>query len=178
MDLFHETSFPIVLHLPVFYPYKNFCSDSGGEYLSDVFRQFLTSEGTLAQLSCLVAHAQNGVVERKHRHLIETARTILISSFVPSHFWVKLFLLQSISLIGSHHPNCLENALMKYVLVLHLAMIILEFLDACAMFCLCLVKGLSGLHSFLSVFFWAIVLSIRVIGVMILLLAVCVSHVM
>jgi hypothetical protein len=47
----------------------------------------LTSEGTLAQLSCLDSHVQNGVTERKHRHVIGTARTLLISSFVPSHFW-------------------------------------------------------------------------------------------
>jgi len=51
---------------------KVFRSNSGGEYVSDALCQFLASEGTLPQLSCSGAHTQNGVAERKHRHLIET----------------------------------------------------------------------------------------------------------
>jgi hypothetical protein len=80
-------SFTRMIHTQFSGPIKKFRSDSGGEYLSDRFRQFLTSKGTLAQLSCLGAHDQNGVVERKRCNIIETARTFLIASFVPSHFW-------------------------------------------------------------------------------------------
>jgi hypothetical protein len=76
-----------MVHTQFSTPIKVFHSDLGGEYLLATFCQFLTLEGTLAQLSCPGAHAQNGVAKRKHYHVIETARTLLISSFVLSHFW-------------------------------------------------------------------------------------------
>jgi hypothetical protein len=57
-----------------------------GEYLFDALHQVLAEQGTLAQFSCPGAHAQNEVAERKHRHLLETARALIITSSVPPHF--------------------------------------------------------------------------------------------
>lgn len=48
---------------------------SNGKHLGEN-NGFLATEGTLG------AHA----AERHHRHLMEIARTLRISSFVPSHF--------------------------------------------------------------------------------------------
>jgi hypothetical protein len=50
----------------------------------------LAEQGTLAQFFCPGAHSQNGVAERKNRHLLETARALMITSSIPPHFWVEV----------------------------------------------------------------------------------------
>ncbi|KAM1580053.1 hypothetical protein ACFX1Z_041414 [Malus domestica] len=66
-------------------------SDSGGEFTSHQFQHFLKLHGILQQFSCPHTPEQNGCVERKHRHLVETARTLLVQSQVPHMFWVEAF---------------------------------------------------------------------------------------
>jgi len=53
-------------------------SDNGREYLFHSFKQFMAFHGILHQTSCAYTPQQNGVVERRNRHLIETTRTLLI----------------------------------------------------------------------------------------------------
>jgi transposase InsO family protein len=66
-----------------------FHANSIWEYLSDALRQVLAEQGTLSQFSYPGAHAQNGVAERKHHHLLETARTLIIALSVPPYFWAE-----------------------------------------------------------------------------------------
>ncbi|KAM1666352.1 hypothetical protein ACFX14_045629 [Malus domestica] len=66
-------------------------SDSGGEFTSNKFKSFLQDHGISHQLSCPHTPEQNGCVKRKHRHLVETARTLLVASKVPHLYWVESF---------------------------------------------------------------------------------------
>ncbi|XP_047270819.1 BAG-associated GRAM protein 1 isoform X4 [Capsicum annuum] len=50
------------------------------------FQEFMTHHGILHQ-TCLYTLQQNGIAERKNRHLLEIARTFLIESHVPLQFW-------------------------------------------------------------------------------------------
>ncbi|KAI5332874.1 hypothetical protein L3X38_023003 [Prunus dulcis] len=67
-------------------------SDSGGEYLSTGFQTFLNQQGIIHQFSCPHTPQQNGSAERKHRHIVELARTFLAASGVPHKYWVDAFL--------------------------------------------------------------------------------------
>jgi transposase InsO family protein len=81
---------------------KNFRSDSGGEYMSHEFREFLQQKGILSQRSCPNTPQQNGMAERKNRHLLDVTRTLLLQAFVPSRFWVEAFS-TAVFLIGSFY---------------------------------------------------------------------------
>ncbi|CAL9008157.1 unnamed protein product [Prunus brigantina] len=62
-------------------------SDGGGEFTSRLFTDYLASKGIEHQLSCPYTPQQNGLAERKNRHLIETSITLLIAAHLPSQFW-------------------------------------------------------------------------------------------
>ena len=68
---------------------KTLHTDSDGEYLSTEFQAFLASKGIIHQRSCPSTPQQNGVAERKNRHLLDVVRTLLLESSVPSMFWVE-----------------------------------------------------------------------------------------
>ena len=47
------------------------------------------SYGTVHQLTCPSTSQQNGRVERKLRHILDTVRALLLSAKVPAPFWGK-----------------------------------------------------------------------------------------
>ncbi|RVW33465.1 Retrovirus-related Pol polyprotein from transposon RE2 [Vitis vinifera] len=67
--------------------YSRCTCDNAREYFSTSFTSFMSHHGILHQSSCAHTPQQNGVAEHKNRHLVETARTILLHSNVPFRFW-------------------------------------------------------------------------------------------
>ncbi|RVW81598.1 Retrovirus-related Pol polyprotein from transposon RE1 [Vitis vinifera] len=48
---------------------------------------YMSHNGILHQTSCVDTPSQNGVAERKNRHLLETARALMFQMKVPKQFW-------------------------------------------------------------------------------------------
>ncbi|XP_019188788.1 PREDICTED: uncharacterized protein LOC109183026 [Ipomoea nil] len=62
-------------------------SDNGTEYFSRTFSNYMSQSGMIHQSSCVGTPQQNGVAERKTRHLLEVARALLFQMKVPKVFW-------------------------------------------------------------------------------------------
>ena len=62
-------------------------SDSGTEYYNEVLGSLFKKQGIPHQSSCAGMTQQNGIVERKNRHLLEVARALLFQMRVPKFFW-------------------------------------------------------------------------------------------
>lgn len=69
------------------FPLKILRSDGGGEYKNHPLQNYLHTHGIHHQFSCPHTPSQNGVAERKHLHLTETAISLLHQSSMPLLYW-------------------------------------------------------------------------------------------
>ena len=72
---------------------KTIRSDNALELgLSKEALRFFADNGIIHQTSYVQTPQQNGVVERKHRHLLEVSRALLFQSNLPLRFWGECLL--------------------------------------------------------------------------------------
>ena len=76
-------------------PIMNVRSDNAKEICEGPLKLFFAQHGIFHQTSCTETPQQNGVVERRHRHLLETARDLYFQSKVPVRFWGECILCAS-----------------------------------------------------------------------------------
>ena len=61
--------------------------DNGGEYMSSDLGMYFQEQGIIHQTTCVDTLQQNGVVERKNRHLLEVTRSLMLDTHVPKSYW-------------------------------------------------------------------------------------------
>ncbi|XP_076932887.1 uncharacterized protein LOC143598590 [Bidens hawaiensis] len=76
---------------------------------------FYSEEGILLETTCPHTPEKNGVVERKHRHLLETARALKFEANLPSTFWGECIL--TAAYIINRLPSKSINNITPYELV-------------------------------------------------------------
>jgi histone deacetylase 1/2 len=78
----------------------------GGEYekLNSFFRRVCISH----LVSCPHAHQQNGAAERKHRHIVEVALSLLAHASMPLKYWDEAFL------ADTYLINCIPSKILQY----------------------------------------------------------------
>lgn len=65
------------------------CTDNGGEYVNQAFRDFCTKHGLQQQFTVPYTPQQNGVAEHKNRTLWEMMNCMIQSKSMDSSFWAE-----------------------------------------------------------------------------------------
>ncbi|KAA0032653.1 Beta-galactosidase [Cucumis melo var. makuwa] len=81
-------------------------SDNDRKFQNHTLNEFLSSKGVVHQSSCAYTPQQNGVAERKSRHLLEVSRSLMLSTSLPSYLGDDVVLIAA-HLISS--TKCLPN---------------------------------------------------------------------
>lgn len=75
-------------HKPVFIQFNTRIKAIGSDNALELkVTPFLIENGIIHQLSCVEMPQQNSIVERKHQHILNVARSLLIQASMPEPFW-------------------------------------------------------------------------------------------
>jgi len=76
-----------MIHTQIALKVKTVRSDNGGEFLSTNLQSFFQLQGIVHHTSCAHTPQQNGVVERKHQHLLNVDRVLHLQPNLPLPLW-------------------------------------------------------------------------------------------
>ncbi|XP_019227003.1 PREDICTED: uncharacterized protein LOC109208355 [Nicotiana attenuata] len=78
---------------------------------------YFSSKGIIHQTTCVGTPQQNGIVERKHKHLMETCRALLFHSKVPICYWGECLL--TATFLINRFPTKLLHYKSPYEILFH-----------------------------------------------------------
>ena len=79
-------TFYLMIHTQYDTKIKILRTDNSTEYFNSVLNNFISKKGLLHHNSCIESPQQNGISERKNRHLLEVALSLLFTANVPKKF--------------------------------------------------------------------------------------------
>ncbi|GJZ58699.1 putative RNA-directed DNA polymerase [Tanacetum coccineum] len=71
---------------------KVFRSDNGTEFVNQHVNKFCADKGIIHQTFCAYTPQQYGIAERKHRHLLNVARSLMFQVGIPFRMWPECIL--------------------------------------------------------------------------------------
>lgn len=108
----------VLLHLKTFFSLsknqfgksiKHIRTNNGKEFLNNECSSLFSSHGTKHKSSCIYTPQQNGIVERKHRYLLEVACALKFQASVLKTFWGDYVVVMAAYLINRMSTHVLDR---------------------------------------------------------------------
>ena len=82
-------------------------TDNGTKYFNSILGPYLKDHVIIHQSSCVGTPQQNGIAEKKNRHLLEVARSLMFTTHMPKRFLGEAILTTAflINWMPSRIPN-------------------------------------------------------------------------
>ncbi|GJT81300.1 putative RNA-directed DNA polymerase [Tanacetum coccineum] len=94
---------------------KVFRSDNGTEFVNNKLGMLFKEKGIIHQTFCAHTPQQNGIAERKHRHLLNVARGLMFQGGIPLNMWSECIL--TVVYLINRLPSSVLSGASPYLLV-------------------------------------------------------------